>query len=153
RLDRLNQYGRSLPMPLRARLDRALTKDVDARYHSARAMREALLGYLQSIGEPVSAVDLGAYLESVLRDGPPVPVGGRIVDGLTGEDTPDRVEASADDQRVREASDSAAMVSLVLDLEEEIPLLEEVSASYLRVELPPLPDLAGPTADLVGTLE
>jgi serine/threonine protein kinase len=147
RLDRLNQYGGDLATPLRALVDRALTKAVDARYQSARAMREALLEYLRSIGDQVSAIDLGTFVEGILRQGPPVE--GQAVESLMGENTRVRAEAAAHRKAMLEALSAPSTQTLDPDLVEEIPIVEEISAPHLQDEALPLP---GPAITFSGGL-
>jgi serine/threonine-protein kinase len=63
RLDRLDRYGRDIPAPLRKVVDRALSRDPDARFQSAAEFRDAISDFLFEQRLRVGPRELGAFLQ------------------------------------------------------------------------------------------
>jgi len=92
RLDRLDRHGADIPPPLRAVLDKMLTRDPNERFPSAGAARDALLDFLFEARQRVSAHDLGAFIEELLGDTPPAVEESGLI--MMGEDTKARRRAA-----------------------------------------------------------
>jgi serine/threonine-protein kinase len=132
RLDRLNRHGVDIPPPLRAVLDKMLTRDPAERFPSAGAARDALLDFLFEARQRVSAHDLGAFIEELLGDPPPVAEESGLI--MMGEDTKARRQA-AELQR-----------AAVLRASEEVRAQGGVAESHsVEIEAPP-PSAPPPSA-------
>ncbi|MCS6915679.1 MAG: protein kinase [Myxococcales bacterium] len=124
RLDRLERYGRDIPPPLRALVERALRREPDERFQTAGEFRDALLDYLYDQRVRVGPRELGNFIaqlrasELAPLSGAPLPPGG----GLDGPVTQAQreaaearkealVRASREPAVVREAALIAASVS------------------------------------------
>ena len=94
RLERLDRYGTDIPPPLRAILDKLLSKDLDGRYQRAEQAREALYDFLFDSRQRVTNADLAAYFELLEADQPPSPSSGTD-SNLMGEDTRAKADAAA----------------------------------------------------------
>jgi eukaryotic-like serine/threonine-protein kinase len=119
KLERLDRHGADIPAPLRAIVDRLLSRDADARYASAGEAREALHDFLFDTRQRVNGADLAAYLESMYAEGTPTTT--PPADGtLMGEDTRRRAESAARRQaQLAAASQLPAVVARAAEIERE----------------------------------
>ncbi len=117
KLDRLKQYGDDIPPPLRAILERLLSRDPDARYGTAGEVRDLLVEYLFETRQRTTPSDLGAFLQTLIQT-PSAPTDDV---SLMGEDTRNALERAERDRRAAFASVARAPTPA--------PFAEEVSVS------------------------
>ncbi len=65
RLDRLERYGRDIPAPLRAIVEKALSRDPDERFSTAAEFRDRILDFLYDQRLRVGPKDLGSFMSSL----------------------------------------------------------------------------------------
>ncbi|MEO6954978.1 MAG: serine/threonine-protein kinase [Polyangia bacterium] len=119
RLERLDRYGADIPPPLRAILDKLLSKDLEGRYQRAEQAREALYDFLFDSRQRVTNADLAAYFESLEVDQPRSP-SSTTDSNLMGEDTRAKAEAAARMQNaVAKASEEPSVKARALQIARE----------------------------------
>jgi len=64
----LEQAGRSAPEPFERIIRKALAKEVDARFQTARQLGTVLAEFVYARGEPVTGFDLATYVDQVLGE-------------------------------------------------------------------------------------
>jgi len=64
----LEEAGRSVPEEFEGIIRRALAREVEARFQTARQLGSALAEFLYGFGEPVTSFDLARYVEAVLGE-------------------------------------------------------------------------------------
>ena len=94
RLERLDRYGADIPTPLRAILDKLLSKDLEGRYQRAEQAREALYDFLFDSRQRVTNADLSAFFDTLDADQPKTSSNTTDMN-LMGEDTRAKAEAAA----------------------------------------------------------
>ena len=94
RLERLDRYGADIPTPLRAILDKLLSKDLEGRYQRAEQAREALYDFLFDSRQRVTNADLSAFFDTLDADQPKTS-SNTTDSNLMGEDTRAKAEAAA----------------------------------------------------------
>lgn len=86
KIPRLTEMRKDVPVELERILDRALAKDLNVRYASARALGQDLIGMLYKFGKPVSSFDIAELVRgSMALRKKSAPDKGSIIDKLIEE--------------------------------------------------------------------
>lgn len=134
KLERLDKYGNDLPRPLRALVQKFLSRDPADRFQTARAARDAIEEHLFDTRQRVSSNDLADFIARTIKESGPIASSSTTDNNLIGENTRNAHEAEARKlAAVRDAAQQPAVVQRAHEIEESGPISDGSSNSIIEI--------------------